>query len=156
MQTSLSCVVYRLNDEIVLAGQPQPNEMRILREQGFRSVLNIRTDAERGAEEGRNADAAGLAYAFLPLPAYELQPEHIRAFGETIRRLPKPIFFHCRSASRTGLLWLLHRLLNDGWSREAAEAELRAAGYDDDAFEVFDFCVEDFFERLNATHEAAS
>ena len=154
MSAPLSCVVYRVNDEIVLAGQPQPEEMSRLREQGFRSVLNIRTDAERGAEEERNAEAAGLAYAFLPLPAYELRPEHVRAFGETIRRLPKPIFFHCRTASRTGLLWLLHRLLNDGWPREAAEAELRAAGYDDDAFEVFEFCVEDFFERLNEAQQS--
>ena len=156
MTQPLGCVVYRVDDEVVLAGQPQPEEMRVLREQGFRSVLNIRTDPERGAEEGRNAEAAGLAYAFLPLPAYELRPEHVRAFGETLQRLPKPIFFHCRSASRTGLLWMLHRLLNEGWSREAAEAELRAVGYDDDALEVFEFCVDDFFERAEETRTPTS
>jgi len=57
--------------------------------------------------------------------------------------------FHCRSATRVGLIWMLYRMVQQGWSREQAEAELRAAGYDDDAIETFDFCASDFFERFN-------
>ncbi len=146
-------VLYRLNDEVTLAGQPQPEEVEWLRRQGYRSVLNIRTDPILGAVEGRNVERAGLAYRFLPLPAYELELEHVRRFGQAVRELPKPLFFHCRTASRTGLLWMLHRMLNEGWSREAAEAELRAAGYGDGDMEVFNFCVDDFFERQPAAAE---
>jgi hypothetical protein len=47
-------------------------------------------------------------------------------------------------------MWMLDRIVYDGWRREEAESALRAAGYDDEAMETFSFCADDYFERVAA------
>jgi uncharacterized protein (TIGR01244 family) len=141
-------IEYTITEHIVLAGQPEPADWTPLVERGFRRIINIRSDPERGGVEGRNAEAAGLHYQHLPLPAYELEAEHMNTFHAVLAAAHgNKTLIHCRTASRTALLWMLHRVLHDGWSQEQAEAELRAAGYDEDAMDTFTFCAEDFYER---------
>ncbi|MCG3211453.1 MAG: hypothetical protein FOGNACKC_05099 [Anaerolineae bacterium] len=139
---------YPISDTLVLAGQPGPTDWAKLAQRGFTTVLNIRQDPARAAEQAQLAQAAGLRHIHLPLPAYELEPEHIAEFDRVISQPDNgKILFHCRSASRTGLVWMLKRTTRDGWTAEQAEAELRAAGYGDDNIDTFLFCAEDYFER---------
>jgi uncharacterized protein (TIGR01244 family) len=132
---------------VVLAGQPQPEEMAHLAEQGLRTVINLRRDPGRSAIERANAEAAGLEYIHLPLPAYELEPQHLAEFQQAIAG-KEGLYIHCRSASRVALLWMLHRMVNEGWPRKDAEAELQAAGYTEESMEVFTFCTDDYLERV--------
>lgn len=146
-------VEYTVSDQVVLAGQPQPEDWAKLAERGFKAVLNIRHDPEKAAAQAKKARAAGLHYFHLPLPAYELEPEDMAAFNEVIRQSGQDkLLIHCRTASRTALLWILNRIVYDGWSQAEAEAELYAAGYDEEAMDTFRFCTEDYFERT-ATSE---
>lgn len=139
---------YAVTPEVLLAAQPQPEDWARLAADGYTSVLNLRGDAERAAEQGRNAAAAGLRYLHRPWPAYQLEREHVDELAAIIASpATGRLVFHCRSATRVGLMWMLYRQLHHGWSREQAEAELRAAGYDDDAMETFAFCADDYFER---------
>jgi uncharacterized protein (TIGR01244 family) len=145
-------VEYRVGGGVILAGQPQPEDLPQLARQGIRSVINLRRDGERSEREARNAAAAGLDYLHLPLPAYELEPQHLVEFQEAIAG-KEGLYIHCRSGSRVALLWMLHRMINQGWRRDAAEAELRSAGYNEESMEVFTFCADDYFER---TEEAVA
>lgn len=140
-------IEYSVGDRVVLAGQPQPEDMPALSQQGIRTVINLRRDPGRSAVEQRNAEAAGLVYIHLPLPAYELEPQHLAQFLAAITGR-EGLYIHCRSASRVALLWMLHRMVNQGWRREDAEAELRSAGYGEESMETFAFCTEDYFERV--------
>ncbi len=141
-------IEYAITETIVLAGQPQPADWTPLVERGFRRVINIRSDPERGVVEGHNAEAAGLHYQHLPLPAYELEAAHMDTFHTVLADANgDKTLIHCRTASRTALLWMLHRVMYDGWSQAQAEAELQAAGYDKDSMDTFTFCAEDFYER---------
>lgn len=145
-------VEYPVNGEILLAGQPQPQDWALLAARGFTLVVNMRSDPQRAALEAENAARAGLRSLHLPLPAYELEPSHVAEFHEVVSRAgEEKLFIHCRTATRTALLWLLHRISYDGWSQEEAEAELRAVGYTDEDMEVFTFCAEDYFERTVET-----
>ncbi len=139
---------YAVTSNILLAAQPQVEDWARLAAAGYTTILNLRSDPERAALQGRNAEAAGLRYIYRPWPAYQLDREHI---DELAAILSDPhtgrLVFHCRSATRVGLMWLLYRQLHHGWSRDQAEAELRAAGYDDEALETFAFCADDYFER---------
>ena len=145
-------VEYVLPNGIVLAGQPQPEDWDTLAARGFTLVVNMRSDPERAAVQAANAEGANIASVHLPLPAYELEPVHLEAFREVVARAEtEKMMIHCRTASRTALLWMLKRISYDGWSREEAEAELREAGYGDDDVEVFNYCVEDYFERVVET-----
>lgn len=138
---------YDIEERLTLAGQPQPADWAALAAEGFRAVVNMRSDPGRAAAQQRAAEAAGLRYIHLPLPAYELEPEHLAAFHQTMAAQEGRVLLHCRSASRVALVWLLERVVYDGWSRERAERALRNAGYSDDALETFAFCADDYFER---------
>lgn len=141
---------YAITSRLTLAGQPQPGDWAGLSAEGFDVVINMRSDPERAAPQQQQASAAGLRYLHLPLPAYELEPEHLAAFHEIMQAQQGRVFLHCRSATRVALMWLLERVVYDGWSREQAEQELRAAGYNDSSMETFAFCADDYFERASA------
>lgn len=146
---------YMVTDQVVLAAQPQPEDWVRLAQQGFRTIMNIRSDPERAAVQARAAEAAGLRYIYAPLPAYELEAEHIVAFAEIVDQSGEDkLFIHCRSGTRVALLWMLYRITRQGWDMAQARAELQAAGYDDESMDVFDFCAEDFFERAGLPTEA--
>ncbi len=140
--------VYPVSDRLVMAGQPSSKDWTRLAESGFQTVVNIRRDPIRAREQAEQAKAAGLRYIHLPLPAYALEAGHIEAFDAIISHPDNgKTLFHCRSASRTGLVWMLKRTVVDRWTKAEAEVELRAGGYDDDNIETFLFCTEDYFER---------
>lgn len=141
---------YDIDERLTLAGQPQPEDWAALAAEGFQVVINMRSDPERAATQQQNAEAAGLRYIHLPLPVYELEPEHLEQYHQTLAATQGRVFLHCRSATRVALMWLLDRIMYDGWTREQAEAALRAAGYDDDAMETFAFCTDDYVERAAA------
>jgi uncharacterized protein (TIGR01244 family) len=138
---------YDIDDRLTLAGQPQPTDWAHLAAEGFVSVVNLRSDPERAVQQQSAAEALGMRYTHLPLPAYELEPEHLALFHEVMAAQPGRVVLHCRSASRVALLWMLDQIVFAGQSRTAAEATLRAAGYDDDALATFGFCADDYFER---------
>jgi len=142
--------VYAISEQLVMAGQPQPQDWSQLAADGFDLVINVRSDPQRAAVQAERARQAGLDYAHLPVPAYELEGPHLDEFNRlmtTALAERRKVLLHCRTASRTALLWLLKRQVHDGWTQAQAEAELAAAGYTDDDMEVFQFCSEDFFER---------
>jgi uncharacterized protein (TIGR01244 family) len=143
---------YPVSEQLVMAGQPRPDDWTCLAQRGFQTVVNIRRDPARAHEQAKQAAAAGIRYIHLPLPAYELEPEHIKTFDAIVSEPDNgKILFHCRSASRTGLVWMLKRTVVDGWTTAQAEAELRASGYDEDNIDTFLFCAEDYFERTLPT-----
>lgn len=147
MSKPYSFPVYQVNDDVLLAGQPQPHEWAVLAKQGWKVVLNIRSDPERAAQQAEMARAAGLAYVYLPVPAYELETEHLAQIAAVIEQHRNGLVLQCRTASRVGLLWMLYRMEYQGWSAEAAQTELNQAGYEPDTMEGLVFCVEDYAER---------
>lgn len=149
--TTSTLIRYDIDDQLTLAGQPQPADWAALANEGFGLVINMRSDPERATIQQSNAEAAGLRYIHLPLPAYQLEPEHLAIFHDLIAAQDQRIFLHCRSATRVALMWLLDCVVYQGWSREQAESALQVAGYGDDAMETFIFCADDYFERAGAT-----
>lgn len=145
--------LYPVTEHVVLAGQPEPADWARLAGAGFDVVVNIRSDADRAAVQAASAHTAGLDYIHLPLPVYELEDVHLAQFHAALTDALNgrhKALIHCRTASRTALLWLLDRVQYQGWTQAQAEAELEAAGYTADDMAVFQFCAEDYFERLPA------
>ncbi|HMO56588.1 MAG TPA: protein tyrosine phosphatase family protein [Roseiflexaceae bacterium] len=138
---------YTIDDRLTFAGQPQPEDWAALAAEGFDTVINMRSDAERAAMQQQSAVAAGLRYIHLPLPVYELEPQHLAEYHELLAAQNGRVLLHCRSATRVALMWLLDRVVYDGWSRERAEQALRDAGYGASSLETFSFCADDYFDR---------
>jgi len=103
--------VQPLGPDLSVAPQLGPEAMEAVAQAGFRSVINNRPDFEAGPHQPTHAsieaaaEAAGLAYAFLPVaPGYQ-SPEEVQRFAELMATLPKPILAFCRSGTRSGKLF---------------------------------------------------
>ena len=97
--------------DVCVAPQLTPEAMADLAALGFKSVVNNRPDYEEGPDQPTSAQveaaaqAAGLAYAYLPVqPAYH-SPEEIARMAELVAALPRPMVAFCRSGNRAGKLY---------------------------------------------------
>ena len=103
--------IQQLSADVCVAGQLDPAAMAWAAQVGFKSVINNRPDFEGGPAQPTHAamqaaaQAAGLAYAFLPVLGGYQSPEEIARFAQLMSTLPKPILAFCRSGARSGRLY---------------------------------------------------
>ena len=62
------------------------------------------------AEARRIAEAHGIAYHHIPITAATLSRADVDAFATALRDGPEPVVAHCRSGTRSALLWALTRM----------------------------------------------
>lgn len=115
------------------SGQPLIGEFKWLREQGWKGVIDLRTDGERG-EVGDDAkipgfNELGFNYVYMPLidghPPTQEQAEEFLAFVTDPANQPTHI--HCRGGiGRAGTMTALYRYAVEGWPMKDAIEESRA------------------------------
>jgi len=120
----------RESDQFCTGGQPRLEHLAMLKEQGVKTILNLRTPAEhRAAEEEAKAKELGLKYINIPVvyrdPKEEQVTEFLKVLDDPANR---PVFIHCTAAIRVGAFWMIRRVLRDGWTVEAAEQEAKKVG----------------------------
>jgi uncharacterized protein (TIGR01244 family) len=112
-----------------------------LKQDGFVSVINLRLATEEGAnvdQERSSAQAAGLKYIHLPFNAAAPDPKVVEAFLAAVAdKSNQPVFIHCGSANRVGGVWMIKRVLQDGWTVERARDEAQAIGLRDPQLTAF-------------------
>lgn len=119
-----------------LASQPSEEDLRTLRAEGFRTVVNLRAREEWPFDEEAVVASLGLRYVHLPVTAEALSEADFERFEEILAdSSAQPVFVHCRSASRVGALWAVYRMRRDGLSLEAALEEGRKVGLSGEALE---------------------
>ena len=102
------------------AGKLDCADIEALADAGIRTIVNNRSDGEDPgqlpAEEARRlAEARGVADHHIPVTAATLTAGDVDAMAATLAKAERPIVLHCRSGTRSTLLWALVRL------REGAE-----------------------------------
>ena len=115
------------------SGQPLISEFAWLKERGWKAVVNLRRDGERG-EVGDNAKLTGfsdLGLNYLHLPITDGQPptdEQAEQFLTFVTNpANQPVHIHCRGGiRRTGTMTALYRYAVQGWPLELAIQESRA------------------------------
>lgn len=81
---------------------------------GFRAIMCNRPDGESGDQTDvalirAEAEARGLAFAFVPVISGSVLPENVSDFKAALADLPKPVLAYCRSGTRCRML---HGLAN--------------------------------------------
>ncbi|HEU5182072.1 MAG TPA: sulfur transferase domain-containing protein [Candidatus Polarisedimenticolia bacterium] len=113
-------------------GATEPSAMAFLKKQGFASVINLRAATEEGAdvEAGRAAALqAKLAYFHIPFDPAHPDPDVVEKFLAVLGApANQPVFIHCKSGNRVGSLWMIKRVLKDGWTIDKAREEAVAIG----------------------------
>jgi uncharacterized protein (TIGR01244 family) len=130
---------FRVDEKVCTGGQPNAEQLAELKKEGVRTVVNLRqADEYDAAAEETEARAAGLGYISVPFDGRHPDDESVAHF---LRALDDPnvypIFIHCGSGNRVGALWMIHRMIEDGWSADQAEREARQIGLRSDALRDF-------------------
>jgi uncharacterized protein (TIGR01244 family) len=104
-----------LGSGLSVTGRLDRTDIDALARAGVRTIINNRPDGEDpgqlpAAEARRIAEAHGLAYHHIPITAATLSRADVDAFAATVRDAPAPIVAHCRSGTRSALLWALARM----------------------------------------------
>ncbi len=92
-----------------VSGQIEPDDLRIVAQAGYKSVVCIRPDNEE-AGQPKFDDIASTAYAFDIQTAYipvsgAATRSQLTQFRELCERLPKPVLGYCRSGARAATIY---------------------------------------------------
>ena len=116
------------------AGKLDRADIEGLADSGIRTIVNNRPDGEDPgqlpADEARRlAEARGIAYHHIPVTAATLTSGDVDAMEALLAGAERPIVLHCRSGTRSTLLWALVRL-REGADPSSLVAEAAHHGID--------------------------
>jgi sulfide:quinone oxidoreductase len=105
----------RLAPGFEVTGNLDRADLEALAAAGVRTIVNNRPDGEDpgqldAAAARPIAAALGLQYHHMPITARSLSRADVDAFAAVLRTAPVPIVAHCRTGTRSALLWALTRL----------------------------------------------
>jgi len=108
---------------LLIGGQPTPEQLKAIHEAGYRMIVNLRTDGERG-DEGEQAavERMGLKYVSIPVAGAEgLTEDNARALDKALGEVDVlPAVVHCRTGQRVSALLGLKAFVVDRMSAAAA------------------------------------
>lgn len=104
-------VVYPV-DGITSAGQPDEAALKVFAEQGYTTVIDLRTAGEdRGMDEASVVAEIGMRYVQLPIGPDSISFENAKALDKLIADAAGPVLVHCGSGNRVGALLALRKSL---------------------------------------------
>lgn len=109
-------IVRKINDELAIAGQITLEDLQSLVEEGFRSVVNLRSSSEEGFldTEQSKTELLGLSYVNIPTKLHETDLDIILTVIRQIAEMPKPMLLHCDNGIRSAKIALIHVAIKQG------------------------------------------
>lgn len=95
---------------VAFSGQITPEQLTLVKEKGYVSVMNNRPDGEQAgqptsAEMEAAARELGLNYVYQPIVGGQMTEFDVESFARHYHELHKPIFMYCRSGNRSSTLY---------------------------------------------------
>ena len=111
----MTAELFPLAPGLSVAGRLDRADIDALARAGVRTIVNNRPDGEDpgqlpAAEAKQLAAVHGIAYHHIPITAATLTRGDVDAFAATLRDAAQPVVAHCRSGTRSALLWALTRM----------------------------------------------
>jgi uncharacterized protein (TIGR01244 family) len=133
----------RLDTTIACAGAVTPDGVAEIKRLGYASIINLRQASEQGASveaEAAAAQDAGLRYVNLPISGTAPDPAVVDEFLKAIVAPEnQPALVHCASGNRAAALWMIKRLVVDGWDQDRAAKEAADLGLTSASLKAFAF-----------------
>lgn len=131
----------RVDATVACAGATTVEAVPALKAEGFKAIVNLRQATEPGADVERSravAREAGLKYLHIPFSGSDPSPSAVDDFLAAMKDPSNsPVFIHCASANRAGMMWMIKRVMLDGWSVEKAGEEAERAGLKNPKLKAF-------------------
>ncbi len=95
-----------MSHEISITGQITPDQVPMIAENGFKTIINNRPDGEEAnqptsAEIAAAAEKAGLVYEEISFAGNELNQTHVEAFADFFNQAEQPVLIYCRTGARS-------------------------------------------------------
>lgn len=135
LETALQAEIPRflcIDKNFATGAQPKAEAFAKLAQTGYRSVLSLRAEKEEGfdlAQDRAFAEQAGMRYLHVPFVTAAPTNERVAEFIAAVKEKKHfPMFVYCGSANRVAALWMIYRIMEEGWAEERALAEATKIG----------------------------
>ena len=103
--------IRQVNDEYAVSGQIAVDDIRAIKEAGYRSIICNRPDDEQpgqptAADIAVAAEAADLIFRHIPFVSGQMTDEDVQKMAEALDEIPGPVFAYCRSGARSTNIYL--------------------------------------------------
>ncbi len=114
--------VKKITNDLAIAGQPSSDEFKQVAQDGYRTVVNLRSSDEIGfpKDEQQIVELLGLRYVNLPVHIKSLNPVYALTIIEQLMKLPKPMLIHCDTGIRASIIMLMKIAIMQGIKAEEA------------------------------------
>ncbi len=121
----------QINDHLAVTGQVIPEQLQQATQEGYRSVLNLRSPDELGflSDEQHLAESLGLHYVNVPLKLEALSEELVSAILAQLDQMPKPVVLHCAAGFRSAAIALLSVAIQEGLTPDQVLIRARSLGF---------------------------
>ena len=144
--------VHRIGN-LFLAGQPTKADIEVIKAEGIRHVITLRTDGEIDWDEKAAVEEAGMKFSTVKFRAPgELTDEVFAEVRELLRNSKdEKVLLHCGSANRVGAVWAAYRTLDQSIDAETAIGEAKVVGMKTPAYEekANAYIEQQLLEKLN-------
>ncbi|QKQ72436.1 sulfur transferase domain-containing protein [Nostoc sp. TCL240-02] len=115
-------IVRKINDQLAIAGQVTPDQLKQIADEGYKSVLNLRLPDETDllVDEPEKTEFFGLYYVNFPTKTEDINHQSMLQIYQTIAELPKPTLIHCDNSIRSAAIVLLYIAIKQGITFEKA------------------------------------
>ena len=125
----------KINDRLTVAPQLTGAAIEQASRDGVRMIVNNRPDGEEpgqpsAAEQAAIARANGMDYAHIPVTVPGMTEAHVRDFQAALGRADGPVLAHCKSGTRSLLLWTIGEVLDGRMSRSEIDGLSQRTGID--------------------------
>lgn len=123
----------------VFSGQPSPDDLERLAEQGVTRVVSLRAPEEdEGFDEPAVCQELGLHFVQLPFDPARSDEAAVDAILNEFRHGPADgTLVHCGTANRVAMVFAVHRVIDQGVDLEQAIRDAKAVGMKAGAAEDF-------------------
>ena len=121
---------YRISERVAVGGQPTPEQVIELSHDGFNGVINLREEEEfNDGPQARAAREWGITFVRVPVSREAPSDASVEKFlAVTDDPSMYPIYVYCGTGNRAAAVWMIRRVVRDGWTVGDAEAEATRAG----------------------------
>ncbi|BBD57279.1 hypothetical protein NIES2109_00440 [Nostoc sp. HK-01] len=120
-----------INESLTTTGQISVKQLEQAIQEGYKSVLNLRSPDELGffQDEQKLAEKLGLYYVNVPVRLEALNEELITKALKILEQLPKPVLIHCAAGMRSTGIALLSIAIQEGLTSEQTLAKAKSLGF---------------------------
>ena len=138
------------NDKISIGAALEAGDEQKLHDAGVRTVIDLRTEDEKQTPEKAWVENVGLDYEALPTAPNLLDDAAIARFVQEVDSSVGPVYVHCKSGGRAGVMALLHDAITGGWTIEHTLQVADEKGVKLGADSPYTPIVEDYLQRHSA------